>query len=57
MAFLWGSVSEWVSEWVIEWRARADNMLTDWQMEATVISIDPSAHNLSRGRFLQRAAA
>jgi len=27
-------MSEWMSEWVIKWRARADNMLTDWQREA-----------------------
>ena len=36
----WATESEWMSEWVIEWRAKADNMLTDWQREATAISID-----------------
>lgn len=33
-------MSEWMSESVIEWRVRADNMLTDWQREATAIGID-----------------
>lgn len=45
-------MSEWTSEWVIEWRTRADNMLTDWQREATAISIDPATQTPSFGRWL-----
>lgn len=49
----WGSeqLNEWASEWVAEWRARADNMLTDWQREATVISIDPTTQTPSLGQW------
>ena len=50
----WGSelLNEWASEWVVEWRARADNMLTDWQREATVISIDPATQTPSFGQWV-----
>lgn len=45
-------VSEWMSEWVIEWGTSADNMLTDWQREATAISIDPAAQTPCLGQWL-----